>query len=542
MAPMTPIARREWRFPLCLAILFIVVGSFPYCYGYATAAPGEDFMGFIGRGTPGANSYFAFARQVAEGHHAVTNLYTPQSPERVYINPEWWIMGQTARLTGLSLVSVFHIGRLLTVIAFLLALYYLCAVTLSTPAQRRAALLLVSCGTGLGWLLVGTNGLFGTQLPLSLDAKGVSIFGYLMNKPHFIRAGAFAALQYAWFIRGDQTGQARFFAFSGLAAAGHSLIRPYQIPEAFLFLALYAAVRFARQPHTLRSVLQHTTLAGLCHAPLVLWHAIVYLKNPLGLGGFNSWTPLFLLPQIFWLGLPFAALLASLVLGWPGHAGQKSRPSVLALWLLAAFLLLHSHPFFRWGIESYFAWVFVPPLLFVGHIWPAVARWCASRPQPHLRRLTLAITILAVAPGNALIYTQFFTGLHAPQAPWQYYLDQDTRKAIAWIEEIVTDGDLVLASHDTSQFVPRLANLRVLTGQDVLTANYAQQNSWVSQFFGTPGDEGFKQWLCQSQQVAWVLVGPAERRLGNANGTLPHGFERVHTVGAVDIYAVRLVQ
>ena len=96
----------------------------------------------------------------------------------------------------------------------------------------------------------------------------------------------------------------------------------------------------------------------------------------------------------------------------------------------------------------------------------------------------------------------------------------------------------MLASHDTSQFIPRLANLRVLTGQDVLTLNYSMQNSWVAQFFGTPGDEGFKRWLCRSQQVAWVLVGPAERRLGNLNVTMPSGFERVHSIGDVGIYAV----
>ena len=243
MPAMTPIDRREWLFPLLLALFFAAVGTAPYVHGYLSAGPDEQFMGIIGRGTPGANSYLAFARQVAEGRHLVTNLYNPHAPAHAYFHAEWWIMGMVSRITGVPLLFWFHAGRILSAAAFLLAAYYLCAVFLPERAARRGGLALIAFGAGFGWILVGANATLGTDLTLPLDTRGVTIFGYLMNKPHFIRAGAFAALQYAWLIRGIQTGNVRYFLLSGLAASGHSLVRPYHIPEACLVLLLFLGIR-----------------------------------------------------------------------------------------------------------------------------------------------------------------------------------------------------------------------------------------------------------------------------------------------------------
>lgn len=261
--------RREWILPLLLALFFVLAGSLPYAYAHYSTPGGAAFMGFVGRDTSGANAYFAFARQTAEGHHRVTNLYTPHSPSRAYFHPEWWLMGAAARLSGLSLEAVFHAGRVLTVFAFLFATGYLAAVSLRSVAARRAALLLISFGAGFGWLVWLVNHLFAAGLPLPWDIQGVSPFAYLMNKPHFMRAGAFAALQYAWFIRGDQSGKMGFFCASGLAAAGHSLVRPYHVPEAVLFLILYVLARAPRGRDAGRRAGAGALAAGLCHAPAI---------------------------------------------------------------------------------------------------------------------------------------------------------------------------------------------------------------------------------------------------------------------------------
>lgn len=528
--------------PLILALLLVAIGSLPYGYGYASAGSDETFMDFIGRGTPGANSYLAFARQVAEGHNRVTNLYTPDAPSNAYFNAEWWFMGAAARATGLSLVALFHIGRALSVVAFALAAYYLCAVYLPTAAARRAGLALICLGAGFGWVVLAANAALGLHFSVPLDAKGVTLFGYCMNKPHFIRAAFFAAMQYAWLIRGDQTGRIRYFAASGLAAAGHSLIRPYQIPEACLVLALYLAARVLYGRTAFRPAAVRVVVAGLCHAPAIAWHAWIFLENPLGLRGMNAWDPIFLLPQVLWLGLPFVAILLHLAFNVLRGTAWKPDHSIPVLWLAAALLLLHAHPYFRFGVESYFPWVFAPPLLFLRHTGPALAagleRWGIA-PARH-RIAAMAVAALAVFPTNAYVYATFFTELHDPLEPWRYYITHGTLDGIAWLREHAPDAPVVLASNATSPFIPRLADLRVATGQDVLTAHYPQMAGHVGRFYQTPGDDAFKQWFCREYHVAYVFLGPEERAPNAMNPADHPWLERVYAAGDVEVYRVVL--
>ena len=145
----------------------------------------------------------------------------------------------------------------------------------------------------------------------------------------------------------------------------------------------------------------------------------------------DAWQPVLLLSLVGWFGLPLAAILVHLAA--LALRGKKWTPdlSVPVLWIAAAALLLHAHPWFPWGVESYFPWVFAPPLLFIRHTWPVVAAWFG----PTRRRLALAMIACAILPSNALVYTHFFTTLHDPPAPWRYFLPNDTRDAIAWLAE-----------------------------------------------------------------------------------------------------------
>ena len=507
---MQPISRNEWLLPLLLSLIFVVAGSVPYFYAQHITPPGEHFMGFVGRDTAGSNSYFAFARQAAEGRVFMTNLYTPYAPSEAYVNPEWWAMGTVARWTGRSLEAVFHGGRVLTVLAFLLAVYYLCAVSLDQRCHRRAALLLIVCGSGFGWIVWIANRLGGFGLELPWDIHGVSPFAYLINKPHFMAAGVFAALSYAWFIRGDQTGRLGFFCAAGFAAAAHSLVRPYHIPESILFLALYVLVRghgvACKRPAI------HALACGLCHAPAILWHAWILFENALGLQGFHAWRPVLLLAQIFWYGLPFAAILVHLAITvLRGRAWQPDF-SVLVLWMTAAMLLLQAAPWFPWGVESYFAWILAPPILFLRHTWPVFACWLAKQTDCRpARRVVIATIIALVLPSSLFAYADFFHDLQHPDYRERYYVRHDFLNAAEWLRDNTEGEPVVLASLESSPFLPRIANLRVVSGQDALSANYPMMNEWVFRFYISPEDDGFKRWLCEQQSVAYVLVGPFER-------------------------------
>ena len=538
---MQPIARKEWILPLLLSLFFVVAGSVPYLYAQHITPPGEHFMGFVGRDTAGSNSYFAFARQAAEGRLFMTNLYTPHAPSEAYANPEWWTMGAISRWTGLTLEAIFHASRVLTVLAFLFAIYYLCAVSLGKLNQRRAAFLLIACGSGLGWIVWLANRLGGFGLELPWDIQGVSPFAYLISKPHFMLGGVFAALGYAWFIRGDQTGRLGFFCAAGLAAAAHSLVRPYHIPESVLFLALYVLVRGHGGAYK-RPAIQ-ALACGLCHVPAILWHAWILLDNSLGLQGFHAWQPSLLLAQIFWYGLPFAAIIAHLAITTLRGRAWRPEFSVLALWMIAAMLLLQASPYFPWGVESYFAWILAPPILFLRHTWPAIAAWLTKGPERHrARRMAVALIGALVLPSSLFAYADFFHDLRHPDYRERYYVHNDFLKAADWLRNNTEGEPVVLASLESSQFLPRIANLRVVSGQDALSANYPMMNDWVFRFYISQGDDGFKRWLCDQQSVAYVLVGPFERDFMAMRPAEHPWMVRVFESGSAAVYRVDLPQ
>ena len=148
--------------------------------------------------------------------------------------------------------------------------------------------------------------------------------------------------------------------------------------------------------------------------------------------------------------------------------------------------------------------------------------------------------VLAVAPCSALTYVKFFHDLRHPDPPEQYYLHRDVGAAIAWLGEKGSERDVVLASHDTSQFIPRLAQVRVVSGQDALTDQYRERNAHVLRFFQTPGeDDGFKRWLCRELGVTYIFSGPFERAIAPPRFEVYPWMDAVFKNESVTIYAVR---
>ncbi|MBI2435698.1 MAG: hypothetical protein HYV26_22820 [Candidatus Hydrogenedentes bacterium] len=549
-------AWREYLFPCVLACFFAVIGTFPYGYGYATAPEGKAFMGFVGRGTCGLNGYLMFAKQVQDGQHLLENRTTPEPLPRTYFNIEWWLFGIVAKLTGLSLIVTFHLDRIFTVFFYCLSLYYLAARCLPTPGWRQLAVALITLGSGLGWVLLLATSLTGLELPQTfdwpaIDLQGVSIFAYLVNQPHFVRAAACAALTYAFLLDGERTGKLRYFVFSGLAAFAHSMIRPYHIAELYLVYALFPVLLWIRgagleAPAAWRRFMNYG-VAGLAHSPAALFYLYLAIEGTLGMAGWRRQSR-FLFSTVLWMGLPF--LLVCVHFAWNGLCHWRSaRPAtlLLGLWLGIAWLLVNTFPFFVAGHEAAWgAYTTAPVLLaLIGPV-PAALRWLQVHGRgrlrftsPLARRAMAGILVLACMPSSVYAYARMFTTLHHPVYPQHYYLDKDTLAALRWLEAHSSPEDVVLASHNTSQYIPRFSHNKVVTYHDMLTANYAEKTAQVKQFFANQGDDAFKRWLVQHYNVRFILYGPEEREEGAMRPEDHPWMQQVLQTGQATVWAVQ---
>jgi hypothetical protein len=538
-----PPRAREFHFVLLLASVLTLLGSVPYIHAYWSAPDGEVFMGFVGRGTPGTNGYFMLARQAQEGYHLMENLLTPEPLPRNYFNLEWWLMGKAAALSGLTLEAIFHLDRILSVFAFCLASYYLASLAIASVLWRRVAVAIICLGSGFGWVIVLLNGV-GFGLPVPQDVEGVQVFGYLINKPHFIRAFICAMLTYGFIVEGLRRNQLRWFILSGIAALAHSSMRPYHILELHVLYVLVPAL-LAWRDHDwrLRRFLPFA-VAGAVHAPAVAYYGLYAMLGSLGMSGWER-VPGFLIQDVLALSWPFLILVITIPF-FLRLEKQSEVTVVLTAWVVTAWLICNLYPYWGAGFEAAFpAYHLVPPILVLaGPLqwagqrlakWPVWAK-CPARPCRLL--LVLALIVLSL-PSSGYVYATMFSSLHDKRMPqWTYYIPRPVYESIGWLASHVPQGAVILASHDTSQFIPRFGHLKVVTGHDMLTANYSAKNWMVHRFYSQTGDLAFKENLVQQLNIRFIVEGPLEARLGQVHlGQVPW-LEVVYENGPLRIHAV----
>lgn len=560
----------EYLFPVALAIVIVVVGSFPYLYGYAIEKPGTQFMGLVGRGVPGGNSYFMFAKQAQEGYHLFENRCTPEPLPRVYFNPEWWLFGNMARWTGLSLVAVFHLTRVFAVFSLLLSLYFLLSLCLTTLFQRRLALLLIVFGSGFGWtlwsaqmayghllfpFLVKMAGAHAAMVPLPRpaperllrDLNGVSVLGYLVNKPHFMYALAFAVLNYAFLVLADKSRQLRHYFLSGLCAAIHLIIRPYALVEIALVYLLFPIFSSLRERRVEKTRLKGFLITGGMLVPPVLYYLYLAYTQCLGMGGWKRPTG-YMFEHFMWYGVPFVLMFFYFV--GLGHF-RRVRPAhlVVLLWVTVAFLIAQAYPYISFGEESaIFAFFVVPSILAVAdplrRLYRALLRgrsghWLARRgiPPEKTRMAAAALLVLLCSISAMGAYAKMFTGL--TNHSQEYYLSDNLHKAMLWLDANSAPNDVVLADMKTCVYVPRFTRNKAFTGQDMITNNYERKNEEMSRFFGERGGDDFKRNTVREYHVRYVICGPNEVRPGGMDPREHPWLTMVYGCGDVTVFEAR---
>ena len=292
-------------------------------------------------------------------------------------------------------------------------------------------------------------------------------------------------------------------------------------------------------------------LAAAVHLPMVGVYLCFAHGNPLGMTGWDlasgfflpGWgRPGFLLEMVFWLGWPF--LLCCAGMPWLLRLRGVSKPQVfLVLWLLTAWLICNLYPYWGAGQEAGFhPFHLAPVLIVVGGFLPALEARLHARGRrvsgPRRTAAAVALVLLSM-PTTAIVYADMF---HAPQTDdmhASHYLDRDTCAALEWLDTNGREGDIVLASYPTSQFIPWITGLKTVTGHYMFTIDRNAKNRAVQQFFATAYREDLHGALLNTQRVRFVVYGENERRLGTA---LPHGgwpgMAPVHRVGSTTVYRV----
>ncbi|MEW6718659.1 MAG: hypothetical protein AB1345_14305 [Chloroflexota bacterium] len=497
-------------FIAAVGVVLLLLITIPYLYAATRTDENYVFGGLLQNPVDG-NTYLAKMFQGWQGAWRFHLPYTAEPGEGAYLFLYYLFLGHVSRWTGLSLILVYHLARLLGTLALLGMLCRFFNSTIKGGQTRRLAIVWATFGAGLGWMVVPWG-------KFTADFWVAETFPFLSayTNPHFPLG--LALLLYLLLPEKHKT------CSKGLAALALGVILPFGVLLAFLVEAL-TLLRVGWRTPGGRAVLERT-LAILFGGCVPLGYAVwVTSVDPV----LADWNAQNLTPTPPWwdVGLSLSpALFLALVGGYASWKDRQGASQVLILWAIVGLGLL----FVPIGLQRRLMLGLYVPLVGLGAV--GVESLSAGS-EPRFRRLAVGVCLLSFLT-NVVVMSAGFYGAKRREA--QVYLSRGEMQALSWLGEHTSPEALVLASPSTGLFVPAYSGRRVVYGHPFETVNADAEEAAVRSFFEGGWDEEEDRDFLLSRGVDYIFIGPREAELGGL--PLDRGVTALYSAQGVTIYAV----
>ena len=528
MASSSRVSAGERRWLIGMALIVLGLASLPYLAGALAAGPDRVFSG-LQVNPLDSLTYLAKMRLGYNGEWLFHLSFTPEQGQGVFILTYFIVLGHVARLTGLPLIVVFHLARLLGGFALLWMIYEVIARVTDTIDLRRRAWWIVSLSSGVGWLAV----LLGHTTSSDWSIPESNTFYSLMVNAHFALA---AAIMIGMFIAVLEMRSLSIRRVAGLSVLSLVLA----IIQPFALFVVYAALgvtllamwwRNTRSRPAQRAARPQaastfpcaafvaTFIAGLITAPLLLYFYTATQSDPV-LSAWSQQNQTPSPPPIDYV-LGYGLLWLFAFFGARQVWRRKSDWDVLLLvWILVTLPLLYA-PFPLQRRLSLGLHVPIGILAALGITEIVRAKWT--------RRALIGVTLL-----TSLLIELALLGGALARSP-NIYLSTNEAAALNWLQQNAPRDAVVLSSPEMGGFIPALAGQRVVYGHPYETVNAKQREQLVKDFFAGTLDEAQ---MLRANNVSYLFIGPREMKLGQLDlRQLP--VEEVFSVGDVKVYRVK---
>ena len=536
---------REWRWPALFAALVMALTALPYLVAVSRQTDAWHFGGFL-FGVEDGNSYIADMGQGARGAWLFTLPYSSEPHPGVLMFSFYLALGRVAGPDHDAQVLAFHAARLVCGWAMLMVSYGFLAEFLPRVKQRRLALALVALGGGLGWLLVllGQSNFLGS-LPVDFISPEAFSFLTLYGLPHLAAARCFFLLALLAHLR-------RRPVWAGLALLALSLIQPLYVLAAWAIMLADVGLGwllghcetlprisrigsnwFLRNscnswlsffPTGLGSASSATQAVSSALVPMVISSPLViYTTVILGLDPvLKYWMAQNRLPSphpLHYL-LAYGVYLVLAVWGWralthrplspspflpSSPAPQHSRspaPVLLLSWaLVVPFLLYAPISTQRRLVEG-----FQLPLVIL-------AVWALTVSLHRSRRWLVPLTLALTLPTSVVLLASGLAGTLRPAEP--VYHAEAELEMFSWLRAQAAPGQVALSAYDTGNVLPAYTPLIAYIGHGPETIQLEAKAPRVAKFYQAGTSEADRRALLSDGRVSWVIVGPAEKALGD---------------------------
>ncbi len=525
------IAGHEWRWLVLVSSLLVVASLLPLFVSAAAVDPDWQFMGVVHNYLDGA-SYLAKMRIGLNGGWLLQFLHTPEAHDGALMMLLYPTLGHLARVTGLQLIVVFHLARVVSTFAMYISLYTLAAVLWHGLRARRLFFAMVAVGAGLGWLMAPLTGRI--DFPDLTIPEIFPYFSSLMN-PHFPLAIAALALLAAQFVLIIRPGEPLLPRRAWLVTAGLSLAVALLYPQglvpftgAVLVYLVNLRLRMGLLP---RWAMVHMAALIAPAVPLAAYLAIIVQFNP----AFAEWNAQNVTSSPPWwvlaLGLGLPLLLGIPAMVRAARVLDRDGDRLMLWWLLIMLVAV----FLPTNIQRRFSVGMMIPVAFF--VVRALRGFWIPRLGERVSQLLVAgaIPIVAISMLLATVVPALPLLAGRPEERLGVTLPRFYSLALSGLATYVTTSDVVLAGPEPSAWVPGLAGARVVYGHPFETLDAQAREAAVRAWYALPAGPACRE-LLDSSDVRYVLFGPLEAVLGA--GACLDDLTLIARYGTVAVYAV----
>lgn len=522
--------RDELKWTLGLAGVLILITTLPYFLGFANQNSDWVFSGFV-FGVNDGNSYIAKMLSGSSGAWLFKTPYSSLDQRGVIAFLPYLLLGKLAsgEALHLQLVSIFHLFRVLTIPLVVVAIYQFVSLFVESSFWRRWATVLVTCGGGLGWLLV-LSGNASWQGDLPLDFYSPESFGFLAiyGLPHLALARALLLFGMVNYLRASVSIRRGWIA--GVCFLGLTLVQPLSVVTAFGVIGVHQLllrIDFIRRRaiDEWRPWFFAALRSGIPALPLVIYIGISFTQDPF----LKKWTDqnLILSPHPGHYLFAFGLLLIPMIAGIRSRLRRQRAAALLPLaWIIAfPFLAYAPHNLQRRLPEG--IWVVIVLFAALGF-----SEWKFDRIT--MKRWIIAVVTLCSLLSSLILILGGMRQVLAPDAPvYQPAEEVETFKMLA---RVVEPESVVLTSFETGNALPAYAPVRVVIGHGPESADLSLLEPQVERFYLGAMDEARVDDFLAAWKVNYVWFGPLEEALGAWKPASNPAFELVLENGQYSVY------
>jgi hypothetical protein len=502
----------------------MVLTTIPYLIAFQKALPSDQtptwrFSGFL-FGVEDGNSYIAKMRRGMEGEWFFRSSYSGMKQKGVLAVLPYTLLGKLAGGKGAheQLVVLFHWFRIGAGLSCILVTYrFLCEFLLSTY-WRRVALVLITIGGGLGWLIL----LFRDPKVLPLEFYSPEAFGFLSlyGLPHLSLARALMLLALIEYLKIWETAVTteRNVHLWRLSAAwlAAGLSQPIQAGILSILLVFHLIVEatkrwywrtFSVKKAKLKAVILSVVWASCLPLALLIYTAYSFLTDPY----LKIWAAQNRLPpapiSLYFLsyGWLFPLVIGGIV---QSRDWGNERLTLLLAWLVTGMGLIFTPiTIQRRLIEGVWIVLVLLAMRFVESL-HRIAR------QQKFQRLVVFLLFLLTLPSSILLVIGGIQSALTPKTPiFVSYRDTIGYETLNQFQK--AKDAVILASYETSNVLPAYAFVRVISGHGPESPSGETVLKDIRKFYQAQTPSEFRQDFIQRYQIQYIVWGDNERKLGD---------------------------